>query len=188
MASYSTNELKSGLKVLSDGDPHEILKNEYVKPGKGQAFNRLKMRNLLSGRVIDKTLKSGDSLEAADIKEFEVNYLYNDGNQWHFMNNSSYEQYAVDGESVGDGKHWLREQDVCTMRLYNGEVIAIAPPNFVELKVTEAEANVKGDTATGGDKSATLETGITIRVPLFIEPGETIKVDTRTGTYVGRAK
>lgn len=188
MASYNTNELKNGLKVLSDGEPCLILENEYVKPGKGQAFNRIKLRNLINGRVVDKTLKSNESLESADIEEMQVNFLYSDGQEWHFMNNDTFEQYAVDDKAVGDSKDWMREQDVYTLVLYNGAAITLTPPNFVELKVVEAEAGIKGDTATGGDKNAVLETGVTIRVPLFVNQDDTVKVDTRTREYVSRVK
>lgn len=188
MAEYSTGELKGGLKVLSDGEPCEVIDNEFVKPGKGQAFNRIKLKNLLSGRVVDKTLKSGDTLQAADVKELEANYLYNDGKQWHFMDNLTYEQYAIEKSIIGETRNWLREQESCMITLYDGRVIAVVPPNFVELKITDAEAGVKGDTATGGSKTATVETGATIKVPLFVRQGDVVKIDTRIGEYVGRAK
>jgi elongation factor P len=188
MATYSTNEFKSGLKILLDGDPYNIVENEFVKPGKGQAFNRVKVKNLKTGRVVDKTFKSGESVEAADVMETEMQYLYNDGEFWHFMHPETYEQIAAGENAVGDSAKWLKEQDVCTMMLWNGEPLSVVPPNFVILQITETDPGVRGDTASGGGKPATLETGAVVRVPLFIETGEIIKVDTRSGDYVSRAK
>lgn len=188
MASYSTNEFRSGLKVLLDGQPCSILENEFVKPGKGQAFNRVKLRNLLTGRVLEKTFKSGETIQAADVLELELQYLYNDGEHWHFMNNSSYEQHIAPESTMVDAAKWIKEEDLCLVTLYNGEVLTVQAPNFVMVKVTETEPGVKGDTATGGSKNATVETGATVRVPLFIEEGEVLKIDTRTGEYVSRAK
>jgi elongation factor P len=188
MATYSTNEMKPGLKVMLDNDPCSILENEYVKPGKGQAFNRVKMRNLKTGRVIERTFKSGDSLLGADVVDIEAQYLYNDGAQWHFMAGETFEQYAADQNAVGDGAQWLKEQDTCTITLFNGHPLSVAPPNFVILKVTETDPGLKGDTSGGGGKPATLETGAVVRVPLFVQIGDLIKVDTRTGTYLSRAK
>ena len=188
MASYSTNEFKGGLKILIDGDPCSIIENEFVKPGKGQAFNRVKIRNLRTGRVVERTYKSGESVEAADVVETEMQYLYNDGEEWHFMDPVSYEQYAVSMETVGESAKWLKDQDMCEVTLWNDNPILITPPNFVVLQITETDPGLKGDTAQGGIKPATLETGAVVRVPLFIETGELIKVDTRSGEYVGRAK
>lgn len=188
MAVYSTNQFKSGLKLMLDGDPYNVLDNEFVKPGKGQAFNRVKMRNMKTGRVIEKTFKSGDTAEGADVQEFNVQYLYNDGSEWHFMRTDTYEQFACNETSVADCKQWLKEQEECIMTLYNGSPLAIMPPNFVILKITETDPGIKGDTAQGGSKPATLETGAVVRVPLFVQEGELIKVDTRTGTYASRAK
>lgn len=188
MASYSTNEFKSGLKVMMDGDPCSIVENEFVKPGKGQAFNRVKMRNLKTGRVLEKTFKSGESLEAADVMDTEMEFLYTDGTEWHFMNPSSYEQYVAGQTAVANSAAWLKPQDVCLVTLWNDVPLAVSAPNFVVLKVTETDPGVKGDTSSGGSKPATLETGTVIRVPLFIQEGELIKVDTRSGEYVSRAK
>jgi len=188
MASYSTNEFRSGLKVMLDGTPCSIIENEFVKPGKGQAFNRVKLRNLLTGRVMEKTFKSGESLPAADVMEMDMQYLYNDGDQWHFMHPDTFEQIAANADTVGDAKQWLKEQDTVQVTIYNGSPLSIDPPNFVELKITETDPGVRGDTASGGSKPATLETGAVVRVPLFIDEGEVIKVDTRTGEYVSRAK
>jgi len=188
MASYSTNEFKSGLKLMLDGDPCSIIENEFVKPGKGQAFNRVKIRNLKTGRVIERTFKSGESVEAADVMEMDLQYLYNDGEFWHFMDNETFEQYSADAKAVGDNAKWLKEQDICTVTLWNGAPIIVEPPNFVTLSITETDPGLKGDTSGGGGKPATLETGAVVRVPLFVQIGEVIKVDTRTGEYVSRAK
>ncbi len=188
MSTYSTNEFKGGLKVMLDGDPYNILENEYVKPGKGQAFNRVKMRNLKTGRVVEKTFKSGDVLEGADVVDMDMQYLYYDGELWHFMQPESFEQLAADEKAVGDAKIWLKEQDMCIITLWNGQPLIVTPPNFVILKIVETDPGVRGDTSGGGGKPATLETGAVVRVPLFIQTGEIIKVDTRTGAYVSRAK
>ena len=188
MASYSTNEFRSGLKILLDGDPYTIVENEFVKPGKGQAFNRVRVRNLKNGRVTEKTFKSGESVEAADVFDVDMQYLYNDGEFFHFMVPDTFEQYAADDVAVGEAKNWLKEQDVCIVTLWNNVPLTIAPPNFVELRIVETDPGVRGDTATGGVKPAKLETGAVVRVPLFIEQGEVIRVDTRSGEYVSRVK
>lgn len=188
MATFSTNEFKSGLKIIQDGDPCTIVENEFVKPGKGQAFNRVKIRNLKTGRVVDKTFKSGESVEAADVMETEMQYLYNDGEFWHFMEPNTFEQHAADAAAVGESSKWLKEEDSCVITLWNNSPLLVAPPNFVELKITETDPGVRGDTAQGGVKPATLETGAVVRVPLFVEEGEVIKVDTRSSEYVSRVK
>ncbi|HYQ70671.1 MAG TPA: elongation factor P [Gammaproteobacteria bacterium] len=188
MASYSTNEFKGGLKIMIDGDPCAIIENEFVKPGKGQAFNRVKIRNLKTGRVIERTFKSGESVESADVMEVELQYLYSDGEFWHFMDPQTYEQLAAGEAAVGDAAKWLKEQDVCLVTLWNGSPLLVTPPNFVILTVTETDPGVRGDTSGGGGKPATLETGAVVRVPLFIDIGEALRIDTRTGEYVARAK
>ena len=188
MASYSTNEFRSGLKILMDCDPCIIVDNEFVKPGKGQAFNRVRIRNLKTGRVVDKTFKSGDSVEAADVIDTEMEYLYADGEFWHFMVPDTFEQYAADANAVADCAQWLKEQDRCQVTLFNNAPLTVTPPNFVELTITETDPGVRGDTAQGGVKPATLETGAVVKVPLFVEEGEVIRVDTRTGEYVSRVK
>lgn len=188
MAFYSTNEFKSGLKVILDSDPYVIVENEFVKPGKGQAFNRVKFRNLKTSRMIERTMKSGESVEAADVTDQEMQYLYNDGVRWHFMVVETYEQYEIDKAVVGEAALWLREQDICMVTLWNDVPLVVAPPNFVILKITETDPGLKGDTSGGGGKPATLETGAVVRVPLFVQEGEFVKVDTRTGQYVSRAK
>ncbi len=186
MATYNTNEFRSGLKILLDGDPFAILENEFVKPGKGQAFNRVRVRNLKTGRVVDKTFKSGESVEAADVIDQDMQYLYSDGEFWHFMLQDTFEQFAADEHAVGDARQWLKEEDVCLVTLWNGVPLIVAPPNFVELKVVETDPGIRGDTAQGGVKPAKLETGATVRVPLFLEEGDVVKVDTRSGEYVSR--
>ena len=188
MASYSTNEFRGGLKILIDGDPCVIIENEFVKPGKGQAFNRVKIRNLKTGRVVDRTFKSGESVDAADVVDREMQYLYSDGDMWHFMEPETYEQYAADESAIADAKVWLKEEDSCNVTLWNGTPLLVEPPNFVELKITETDPGLKGDTAQGGVKPATLETGAVVRVPLFVEQGEVIRVDTRSREYVSRVK
>ncbi len=187
MARYNTSEFKSGLKIMLDNDPYNIVENEFVKPGKGQAFSRVRVRNLKTGRVIERTFKSGESVEAADVIETEMQYLYNDSTEWHFMVTDTYEQFAADETAVGDTKQWLKEEDRCMVTLWNGQPLSITPPNFVTLKVTDTDPGVKGDTSGGGSKPATLETGAVVRVPLFVQIDEVIKVDTRTGEYVSRA-
>ena len=187
MASYNTSEFKSGLKVMLDGDPAAIVENEFVKPGKGQAFSRVKIRNLRTGRVIERTFKSGDTIEAADVLDAEMQYLYNDGEFWHFMNPETYEQLVADKAAVGDNAKWLKEQDVCIVTLWNGNPLIVEPPNTVTLKIVETDPGLKGDTSGGGGKPATLETGAVVRVPLFVQQDEVIKVNTRTGEYISRA-
>ena len=188
MATYNTSEFKSGLKFMMDGDPCSIVENEFVKPGKGQAFSRVKYRNLKTGRVIERTFKSGDSVEAADVLDTGMQYLYCDGEQWHFMEPNSYEQYAADAAAVGDSSSWLKEQDVCTVTLWNSVPISVTPPNFVVLTITDTDPGVRGDTASGATKPATVETGAVVKVPLFVDEGELIKIDTRSGEYVSRVK
>ena len=188
MATYSTNEFKNGLKVMLDGDPCSILENEFVRPGKGQAFNRVKLRNLKTGRVWERSFKSGESLEGADVVDVELSYLYNDGEFFHFMATDTFEQYQADKSAVGDVEQWLKEQDPYVVTLYNGAPLSVTAPNFVELEIVETDPGLKGDTAQGGSKPAKLSTGAVVRVPLFLDVGEIIRVDTRSGEYVSRAK
>ena len=187
MANYSTNDLRAGLKVMLDGDPCSILANELVKPGKGQAFARVKLRNLKSGRVWERTFKSGESLDAADVMEQDLEYSYTDGEFWYFMDPVTFEQYPADAKAVGESHLWLKEQDRCEVTLYNGAPLSIAPPNFVELEIAETDPGLKGDTAQGGSKPAKLTTGAVVKVPLFLCQGEIIRIDTRSGEYVSRA-
>jgi elongation factor P len=187
MATYSTNQFKNGLKIILDGDPCSITENIVVKPGKGQAFNRIKAKNLKTGRVLERTFKSTETVEAADVDEMNVEYLYSDGEFWHFMEPGSYEQYAANAVALGDAAKWIKGQEVCVMVLWDGEPISITPPNFVELAVAHTDPGLKGDTAQGATKPATLETGTEVKVPLFVDEGDILKIDTRTGEYVSRA-
>jgi elongation factor P len=188
MATYNTNEFRSGLKVTIDGDPCSMIEAEFVKPGKGQAFTRVKVRNLKTGKVWERTFKSGETVESADVLETEMQYLYSDGEFWHFMSPENYEQYQADAAAIGDGSKWIKEEDTCSVTLWNGKILSVTLPYFVILKVTETEPGIKGDTAGTGGKTATVETGASVRVPLFIKEGELIKIDTRTGEYVSRAQ
>ena len=188
MAVFSTSDFKNGLKVMLDGDPAVMIENEFVKPGKGQAFNRVKLRNLKTGRVIERTFTQNETLESADIADVEMQYLYNDGTDWHFMQPESFEQYTANAVAVSDAKKWLKEQDVCIVTLYNDVPLSVTPPNSVVLKIVETDPGVRGDTSGGGGKPATLETGAVVRVPLFVQTDELIKVDTRSGEYISRVK
>jgi elongation factor P len=188
MANYSTNEFKSGLKILLDGDPCVILENEFVKPGKGQAFNRVRIRNLKTGRVNEKTFKSNESVESADVMDTDMQYLYYDGEFWHFMVPDTFEQHTAGKEAMGEAAQWLKDGVTCQVMLWNGQPLAVNAPAHVELKIVETDPGMRGDTATGGQKPAKLETGAVVRVPLFISEGEVIRVDTRTGEYLSRAK
>ena len=188
MANYSTNEFKNGLKVMVDDAPCNIVETEFVKPGKGQAFTRIKIRNLKTGRVVERTYKTGETLESADVADVEMQYLYSDGEQWHFMDPVNFEQYAMSAETVSESIKWIKEQDMYVVTLWNDQPIQVTPPTFVVLSITETDPGLKGDTSGGGGKPATLETGAVVRVPLFVQKGELIKVDTRTGEYVSRAK
>ncbi|MCK5003271.1 MAG: elongation factor P [Gammaproteobacteria bacterium] len=187
MATYSTNQFKNGLKFIWDGDPCSITENVLVKPGKGQAFNRVKMKNLKTGRTLERTFKSTETVEAADVEELNVDYSYADGENWYFMEPETFEQYAADSIAMGDAVKWLKGQEPCVMTLWNESPISIIVPNFVELAVAQTDPGLKGDTAQGGTKPATLETGAEVKVPLFIEEGNILKIDTRTGEYVSRA-
>ncbi len=188
MANYSTSEFRSGLRIILDDAPCIIVENEFVKPGKGQAFNRARIKNLKTGKIVDKTFRSGETVEAADVIDTDMQFLYADGEFWHFMLPDTFEQFAADEKAVGEAKKWLTEQDVCQITLWNNTPIVVMAPNFVELEITETDPGVRGDTASGGVKPATLSTGAVVRVPLFVEQGEVVKVDTRSQEYVGRVK
>ena len=187
MTSYATNEFKTGLKVLVEGEPCSILENEIVKPGNGQAFNRVKFRNLLNGRVWERTYKSGESIKGADVMETNMEYLYEDGEFWHFMKtDESYEQVGADANAISEARNWLKEQEVYQIVLWNDAPISVIPPNFIELEVTDTDPGLKGDTAQGGTKPATLSSGALVKVPLFINIGDVLRIDTRTGEYQNR--
>jgi len=187
MVSYNLNQVKVGLKILVAGDPCVIVGTDFVKPGKGQAFTKVKYKSYKTERVNEKTLKASDSFEGADVMEKEMQYLYTDGRTWTFMDQDTYDQVEADSNAVGDSKKWLKEEDLCQVTLLEGNPIVVTPPNFVFLEITETDPGVKGDTSSGGNKPATTETGAVVRVPLFVQQGEKIKIDTRTGDYVSRA-
>ncbi|XOD69849.1 MAG: elongation factor P [Sodalis sp. (in: enterobacteria)] len=188
MGSYNTNEFRSGLKIILDGGPYTIIENEFVKPGKGQAFNRVRLYNLISGKLLEKTFKSGNSVKAADVININLIYLYNDREFWNFMHNETFEQFVADAKVVGHNAKWLVEQSECEVTLWNNYPIIITPPNFVELEITETDPILKGNAASSGCKFAKLTTGAIMKVPLFIQIGQVIKVDTRSGEYVSRIK
>ncbi|MDO6565035.1 elongation factor P [Amphritea sp. 1_MG-2023] len=187
MANYPSNQFKNGLKVMIEGDPCSMVDVEFVKPGKGQAFTRVKLKNLITGRTWERTFKSNETAEGADVMDTDMEYLYSDGEMWHFMDPQSYEQVAADKTAIGDAHLWLKEQDKCLVTLWDNNPISITPPNFVELEVVETDPGLKGDTAQGGSKPAKLQSGAVVRVPLFIEQGDVLKIDTRSGEYVSRA-
>ena len=186
MTKISTNQFKNGVKIIINNAPCVIIENEFHKPGKGQAVMRIKYRNLLNQRVVDKTFKSGESVEEADVLTKEMTYLYKDQESWCFMDPDSYEQINIKEDLVGDAKNWLIGQESCQVITWNSSVISIDPPDFVELKILETEPGLKGDTVSGATKPAILETGQEIQVPLFVEIGELVKIDTRSGDYVSR--
>jgi elongation factor P len=184
----STNQFKNGTKLLIDNAPCSIIEHEFHKPGKGQAVMRVKYKNLLTGNTNDKTFKSGESAEAADVNHKDMEFLYSDGKTWHFMDPSSYEQIEIGVNEIGDAKKWLVGQETCEMILWDEKPIQVDPPVNVELKIVKSEPGVKGDTVSGATKPAELETGVVIQVPLFVNEGEIVKVDTRDESYLGRAK
>ena len=182
-----TNQFRTGTKILLDGAPCAILSHEFHKPGKGQAVVRIKYRNLLSGNVIEKTFKSNESVELADVAVKEMGFLYKDETKWYFMDNSTYEQIELDEKIMVDAKKWLIGEELCEIVLWNESAIAIDVPKIVSLKIETSEPGVKGDTVSGAQKPAVLETGVSVQVPLFVEEGEVVKVDTRSSEYLGRA-
>ncbi len=181
-------ELRKGTKLVLDGDPWVVVEYQFVKPGKGQALYKCKMRNMISGVLIDRTYRSGEKFEKADLEENRMQFLYMDSGEFHFMNNESYEQFALSEEQVGDLSNYLYENLDVDMLFYNGQPIGLTLPNFVVLEIVQSAPGIKGDTASNTTKPATLSTGYDIQVPLFIEEGEWIKVDTRSGDYVERVK
>ena len=187
MGTVSTNEFRKKLKIMVDGQPYEIIENQFVKPGKGQAFTRMKYRFIKSGRVVEMTMKATDDVEKADVVDTNMDFMYSDGEFWHFMDPESFEQVQATKAGMGGAEKWLKGEESCIVTLWNGEPIFVQPPNFVELKITETDPGVRGDTSGGGGKPATLETGAVVRVPLFVNQDEIIKVDTRSGEYSARA-
>jgi elongation factor P len=185
---YSTTDFKKGLKVEIDGTPYVITDFLHVKPGKGGAFVRTKLKNLLSGRVIDQTFRSGEKIKKPDLMERQMQYLYRQDDNFYMMDNETFEQIFITAEQMGEAALFLSENLNVQVLFFNQQPVAIELPTFVELTVAETEPGVRGDTATGGSKPATLETGAVIQVPLFINEGDRIKVDTRSGEYIERAK
>lgn len=188
MASYNTSEFRKGLKVQMDGDPYLMIECNFVKPGKGQALYKCRLRNLIRNTVIDRTFKSGDSIEAADIEEIEAQFLYRQGDTFVFMHTETFEQYELAIEQVGDAWKYLKEGMNCSMLLFNNGPIGVTPPNHVVLRVEYTEPAVRGNTATNVTKPAKMETGAELTVPNFVETGELIRVDTRTEEYIERVK
>ena len=188
MATHGMNDVKNGLKILVDGYPCTIIDTDFIKPGKGQAFTRVKYRNLKTGRTVEMTMKSTDSVESADVVDTDMEFLYSDGEFWHFMHPTTHEQIAADEKALADAAQWLKGNEMVIVTLWNGSPLTVTPPNFVELQIVETDPGVRGDTSGGGGKPAKLETGAVVRVPLFVNQNEIIKVDTRTGEYVGRVK
>jgi len=187
MAQISTNEMRPGMKVEVDGQPYNIVSNEFVKPGKGQAFNRLKIKHLLTGRVIERVLKSGEKLDVADVVEQPMRMVYRESDGAVFMDDNTYEQVKINKENIGETDAWLKEDLVYSIIFYNNQPVSVQPPTFLELKIVETAPGARGDTVSGRVlKPATLETGAKVQVPIFVDQGETIKVDTRTGEYVSR--
>jgi elongation factor P len=185
---YQTSDIRKGLKIEIDNAPWVVVEFMFVKPGKGQAFTRTKIKNLITGNVIDRTYKSGENIAVADVEEHTMQYLYSDGEEFHFMNTESFEQVGISTKVVGSAADFLLEEQNAEVLFYKGLPVMVEVPNFVELEITHCEPGVKGNTAQGGTKPATLSTGATVNVPLFVEEGTWIKVDTRTKSYVERVK
>jgi len=183
---YLASDLRKGLKLDIDGDPHVIVGFEFKKPGKGQSLYKCKLKNMITGARFERTYRSGDKFEKANLEETEMEYLYSDKDTWCFMNSSNYEQIFLTRDQIGDNVDLLKDNIVCTVLLHNGNPIGVTLPNFVVLEVVKADPWAKGDTATGDTKPATLETGFDIQVPPFVNEGQLIKVDTRTKAYVER--
>ena len=185
---YESADLRKGLKLEIDGDPYVVTQFSFVKPGKGQALYKCRLKNMINGTQFDRTFRSGDKFNKPDLEEVEMEYLYADGEQFCFMDTSNYEQEFMDEDHLGEAKDFLKENTICTALFFEGRAIGLSLPNFVELEVTQADPWAKGDTASGDSKPATLSTGYVLNVPTFVEEGEIIKIDTRTGEYVERVK
>ncbi|MBE3573741.1 MAG: elongation factor P [Moorella humiferrea] len=183
----STNDFRTGLTIEVDGEVYQVIEFMHVKPGKGSAFVRTKLKNRRTGAVIERTFRAGEKVNRAHIERREMQYLYNDGENYYFMDTETYEQMSLPKVQLDDAVKYLKDNMNIYVLLYQGETIGIELPNFVELKVVETEPGIKGDTATGGSKNAVLETGAVIQVPLFIEAGDVVRIDTRTGAYIERA-
>ena len=182
----SAGDFRNGVTVEIDGQVLQIIEFQHVKPGKGAAFVRTKLKNVINGGVVEKTFRPTEKFPSARIDRIDMQYLYQDGDQYNFMNTENYEQMALAEELVGDAMKFVKENDVCKVCSYNGNVFSVEPPMFVELEITETEPGIKGDTATGASKPAIVETGAQISVPLFVNTGDKVKIDTRTGEYLSR--
>jgi elongation factor P len=182
----STNEIRGGMKVEVDNEPWLIISNEFVKPGKGNAFNRIKMKNIKSGRVVEKTYKSGEKLDLADIEENQMRFLYKEADGAVFMDEKTFDQMTISNDIVGNIQQWLMEEVIYQVIVYKGEIIEVTPPTFLDMVITETTPGVRGDTSGRVLKPATTETGAKVQVPIFIDEGEKVKVDTRTGEYASR--
>jgi elongation factor P len=185
---YDTSDLKKGLKVTIDGNPYSVVEFQFVKPGKGQAFTRTKLKNLLTGAVLERTFRSGDRLQPADVEERQMQFLYKEADMFVFMDTVNYEQIQLTPELVGDSQHYMIDGLMVDVLFISGRPVGATAPNFVELKVTQTEPGFKGDTSSNTTKAATLETGLEVQVPLFIGEGDTLRIDTRTGNYCERVK
>jgi elongation factor P len=188
VANINTSDFRKGLKVQLDGDPYLMIECNFVKPGKGQAMYKCRLRNLVRGTVLDRTYKSGESIEAADVEEIDAQYLYRQGDQFVFMNNENYEQYELSADQVDDAWKYLKEGMNCSMILFNDNPITITPPNHVVLQIEYCEPGVKGNTASNLTKPVKVETGAEFICPAFVEIGEMVKIDTRSGDYIERVK
>jgi elongation factor P len=182
----SASDFRNGVTIEYEGNVYQIIEFQHVKPGKGAAFVRTKLKNIKSGGVVEKTFRPTEKVENAIIERKDMQYLYNDGDLYYFMDNETFDQVSLGKELIGDNLKFVKENDQCKLISHNGEVFAIEPPMFAELLITECEPGVKGDTATGATKPCTVETGATLMVPLFVNQGDTIKIDTRTGEYLSR--
>jgi len=183
-----SSDLKKGLKIEIDGEPYVIVQFDFVKPGKGQALYKCKLKNMITGAQFDRTYRSNEKFNEANLEEVEMEYLYFDGDRYCFMNTATYDQDFLTAEQVGDARNFLKENTVCSVLLFKERPIGISLPIFVNLRIVKADPWVRGDTASGDSKPATLETGAVIQVPPFVEEGETVRIDTRTGQYVERVK
>jgi elongation factor P len=184
---YSTSDFRNGLKIEFEGEPYVIVEFQHVKPGKGNAFTRTRIKHLINGRVLDPTFKSGDKVGRPNTEEKQMQYLYHEGDHYTFMDTNTYEQVLIDKIALTDSYQWLSENCNCAVLFWNDKPIGVQLPNFVVLKITNCEPGIRGDTATGSFKPATMETGAVVNVPLFVNEGDKIKIDTRTGLYVERA-
>ena len=182
----SAGDFRNGVTLEIEGNVYQIMEFQHVKPGKGAAFVRTKLRNIINGGVVEKTFRPTEKFPAARIDRVDMQYLYSDGDLFHFMNVETYDQIALNAEDIGDALKFVKENEMCKVCSYNGNVFAVEPPLFVELEITDTEPGFKGDTATGATKPAVVETGATVYVPLFVEQGDKIKIDTRSGEYLSR--